>query len=158
MWNWRRTWCEWIFGQLEAYLRLNKEYIQLVQVEGERVVVRSGGQVQGCDYAGCINEVTEVLLWPIPHWFLPGSGGRKAWDPTRYFTKDLLSHGRPSSRGQQEEEKGAVPIPAHLHWFPVGQDRSQKRQSREAGKKQQMLCEGMFTVAHDTHPGASRNA
>lgn len=120
------------------------------------MVVRSGGQVQGCDYAGCLNEVTKVLLWPIPHGLLRGSGERKAWNPTTSFTEDLISHGRPSSRGQQEEETGAVPIPAHQQWFPVGQNRTQKRQARE--ERNSRLCEGMFMTAHDTHPGASRNA
>lgn len=103
MWHWRHTWCEWIFGQLEEYLRLNKEYLLLVQVEEGRVVVRSGGHVQGCDYAGCVNDVIKILLRRIPHGFLPGSGGRKAWIPITSSTKDLISHGRPFSNKKRRQ-------------------------------------------------------
>lgn len=71
--------------------------------------------------------------------------------------KILQAMGGPPAEGNKKRD-GAVPIPAHQHWFPVGRDRIQKRQTRERGKSEQMLCEGMFTAAHNTHPGTSRNA
>lgn len=54
---------------------------KFVQVERTRqwseVEDNSEGILQGC-----INDVTEAILCPVPLRLLPGSGGRKVWNPT----------------------------------------------------------------------------
>lgn len=86
---------------------------KLIRVEGKRMMIGSGGKFRGRDYAGCINEATEAFLWPISHGLLPGSGRRKAWNPTcmNYFTENPVSHWRPSNGGQHQEGRGTVPLP-----------------------------------------------
>lgn len=79
-----------------------------------------------------IVAVTEVFLWPISHQLQLGSGGRKARNSTwmSSFSKNSVSHWKPSSRGLHTEAFPPLGL-AHQLWFLVGHDKTQKRQAGE---------------------------